>query len=53
MLVAIRSNVARLKSQRRTLGKIIAANLTADFGAKWGNFLITPAFFTSLVYRGV
>lgn len=53
MLVAIRNNVARLKSQGRTLDETIAAKPTADFDAKWGNFLITPAFFTSLVYRGV
>ena len=53
MLIAIRSNVARLKSQGRTLDETIAAKPTADFDAKWGNFLITPAFFTSLVYQGV
>ena len=53
MLVATRNNVVRLKSQGRTLDETIAAKPTADFDAKWGNFLITPAFFTSLVYRGV
>jgi glyoxylase-like metal-dependent hydrolase (beta-lactamase superfamily II) len=53
MLVAIRKNVAALKQQGRSLEETIAAKPTAAFDAKWGQFLITPAAFTGLVYRGV
>ena len=53
MLVAIRENVAKLKQQGRSLDETIAAKPTAAFDAKWGQFLITPAFFTKLVYEGV
>jgi len=53
MLVAIRSNVADLKKKGKTLDETIAARPTAPYDAKWGQFLITPAFFTGLVYAGV
>ncbi|HXA49230.1 MAG TPA: hypothetical protein VNV86_02940 [Candidatus Acidoferrum sp.] len=53
MLVAIRGNVAALKKQGRSLDETIAAKPTASFDAKWGQFLITPAHFTTLVYAGV
>jgi glyoxylase-like metal-dependent hydrolase (beta-lactamase superfamily II) len=53
MLVAIRQNVAKLKMQGRSLDETIAAKPTAAFDAKWGQFLITPAAFTGLVYQGV
>jgi glyoxylase-like metal-dependent hydrolase (beta-lactamase superfamily II) len=53
MLVAIRDNVARLKQQGRSLEETIGAKPTAAFDAKWGQFLITPALFTRLVYEGV
>jgi glyoxylase-like metal-dependent hydrolase (beta-lactamase superfamily II) len=53
MLVAIRDKVAALKKQGRSLPDTIAAKPTAVFDAKWGNFLITPAAFTGLVYMGV
>jgi glyoxylase-like metal-dependent hydrolase (beta-lactamase superfamily II) len=52
MLVAIRENVAKLKRQGRSLDETVAANPTAAFDAKWGQFIITPAFFTKLVYEG-
>jgi hypothetical protein len=52
MLVAIRANVAKLKQQGRSLDETIARP-TAAFDTKWGQFLITPAFFTKLVYEGV
>jgi hypothetical protein len=41
MLVAVRENVARLKKQ----GK----KPTAAYDARWGSFVIDPAFFTRLV----
>ena len=53
MLTSIRSNVAALKKQGKSLDETIAAKPTAAFDAKWGQFLITPAFFTTLVYSGV
>ncbi len=53
MLVAIRDNVAALKTQGRSLDDILAAKPTAAYDAKWGNFVIDPRFFTRLVYEGV
>jgi glyoxylase-like metal-dependent hydrolase (beta-lactamase superfamily II) len=53
MLVAIREKVAALKRQGKSLDEVVTAKPTAAFDAKWGQFLITPAFFTSLVYQGV
>jgi glyoxylase-like metal-dependent hydrolase (beta-lactamase superfamily II) len=53
MLVAIRENVAKLKQQGRSLDETVAAHPTAAFDAKWGQFVITPDFFTRLVYYGV
>jgi hypothetical protein len=53
MLVAIRTNVAALKKQGRSLDETIAAKPTAAYDAKWGQFLTTPAAFTGLVYAGV
>jgi hypothetical protein len=53
MLVAIHENMSKLKRQGRSLNEIIAAKPTADHDAKWGQFVITPAFFTELVYEGV
>jgi glyoxylase-like metal-dependent hydrolase (beta-lactamase superfamily II) len=53
MLVSIREKVAGLKRQGRTLDETIAARPTAAYDAKWGRFVIDPAFFTRLVYAGV
>lgn len=53
MLVAIRKNVADLKSQGKSLEETIAAKPTAAYDAIWGRAIIDPALFTSLVYRGV
>jgi glyoxylase-like metal-dependent hydrolase (beta-lactamase superfamily II) len=53
MLVAIRENVAKLKKEGRSLAETIAAKPTAAYDAKWGQFLMTPAIFTQLVYSGV
>jgi len=53
MLVAIRHNVAELKKQGKSLDETIAAKPTAKYDATFGQFLITPAFFTTLVYSGV
>jgi glyoxylase-like metal-dependent hydrolase (beta-lactamase superfamily II) len=53
MLVAIRENVAALKKQGRSLSDTVAAKPTAAYDAKWGQFVIGPALFTKLVYKGV
>jgi glyoxylase-like metal-dependent hydrolase (beta-lactamase superfamily II) len=53
MLVATRDKVAALKKQGRSLNETIAAKPTAAYDAKWGQFLVTPALFTGLVYAGV
>jgi hypothetical protein len=52
MLVAIREKVAALNHSGSSLDETIAAKPTAEFDAKWGQFLITPALFTRLVYEG-
>jgi glyoxylase-like metal-dependent hydrolase (beta-lactamase superfamily II) len=53
MLVAVRENVATQKKQGRSRDETVAAKPTAAFDAKWGQFVIDPAFFTRLVYEGV
>ena len=53
MLATIRDNVAALKKQGKSLDQIIAAKPTAAFDAKFGGFVIDPAFFTRLVYAGL
>jgi glyoxylase-like metal-dependent hydrolase (beta-lactamase superfamily II) len=53
MLAAIRDNVAKLKKAGKTRDETVAAKPTAAFDAKWGQFVIDPAFFTKLVYEGV
>ena len=53
MLVAVQGNVARLKREGKTLAETVAAKPTAAFDAKYGDFLISPAFFIQLVYMDV
>lgn len=53
MLVAIRDNVARLKKGSGSVDEVIAARPTAAFDEKWGKAVISPAFFTRLVFEGV
>jgi glyoxylase-like metal-dependent hydrolase (beta-lactamase superfamily II) len=53
MLSTIRNNVAALKKQGKSLSETIAARPSTAYDAKWGQFLITPAFFVTLVYSGV
>jgi hypothetical protein len=53
MLVAIWENVAAPKKQGRPRDETVAANPTAAFDPKWGNFVIDPGFFTRLVYEDV
>ena len=53
MLVSIRTNISTLKKQGKTLAEIVAQKPTANFDAKYGDYVIDPAFFTLLVYTGV
>jgi glyoxylase-like metal-dependent hydrolase (beta-lactamase superfamily II) len=53
MLVGVRSAVARLKARGKSLAEVIAARPTMRYDAKWGDFVIDPAFFIQLVYTGV
>jgi len=53
MLQTIRDNVAKLKKQGKDRDTVIAAKPSSQFDAKWGQFLIDPAFFTRLVYDGL
>lgn len=53
MLVDIRGNVARLKTEGKPIDEVIAAQPTAQFDAKWGQFVIGSEFFTRLVYHGI
>jgi glyoxylase-like metal-dependent hydrolase (beta-lactamase superfamily II) len=53
MLVTIRERIAALKKAGRSRDETVAAKPTADFDAKFGNFVIDPAFFTRLVFEGV
>ncbi len=53
MLVRTREAVAALKAEGRSLAEVIAAKPTAPFDAKWGQFVITPDFYTRLVFEGV
>lgn len=53
MLVAIRKNVAELKAKGSTIDQVVAAKPTSAFDATWGQYVIDPAFFTRLVYRGL
>ncbi|GAA4330926.1 MBL fold metallo-hydrolase [Variovorax defluvii] len=53
MLVAVRKKVSALKKQGKSLSEIVAEKPTAQFDAKYGDFVIDPAFFTLLVYMGV
>lgn len=53
MLVDVRSKVATLKKQGRSLNEIVAAKPTAAYDANWGGGLMSPAVFTGLVFEGV
>jgi glyoxylase-like metal-dependent hydrolase (beta-lactamase superfamily II) len=52
MLVAIRTKVAALKQQGKSLAEVLAAKPTAAYDARWGS-LVPPRLFTRTVYGGV
>jgi glyoxylase-like metal-dependent hydrolase (beta-lactamase superfamily II) len=53
ILVEIRSRVAGLKKEGRSLPEIIAAKPSAAYDAKWGGGFMSPSVFTALVYQGI
>ena len=53
MLVSVRETVATLKTKGMTRDEAVATRPTAAFDARFGDFVIDPAFFTRLVYEGV
>ena len=53
MLVDVRDKVAAMKKKGMAQSEVVAATPTAAYDAKWGQFLVTPAMFTGLVYAGV
>jgi hypothetical protein len=53
MLVGSRENVAKLKKDGRTVEETVAAKPTEKWDPVFGNWAISPALFTRLVYEGV
>lgn len=53
MLVGARANVAAAKRRGASLDAIIAERPTARWDEAWGQFVISPALFTRLVYEGL
>jgi len=51
MLVAVRDRVQKLKTEGRTEKDALAAKPTAEFDATWGQGLIQPDVFVSIVYN--
>ena len=53
MLVQVRTRVAALKAQGKSLDQVQVAHPPAPFDAHWGRSVINGKLFTALVYRGV
>ena len=53
VMVEIRSKVAALKKQGKSLAEVVAAKPGARYDAEWGNLFMTPSAFLALVYQGV
>lgn len=53
MLLDVTDRVQKLKRTGSSSNEVIASKPTAPFDLKWGAGFISPALFTSLVYRGV
>jgi len=51
MLVAITDHVSWLKASGHSVNETIAMKPTAQYDAKWGQYVISPDFFTRLVYE--
>jgi glyoxylase-like metal-dependent hydrolase (beta-lactamase superfamily II) len=53
MLATVKERVSKLKKEGKTMKETIAAKPTANFDAKFGQFVVDGAFFTRLVYADV
>jgi glyoxylase-like metal-dependent hydrolase (beta-lactamase superfamily II) len=53
MLGEVMHRVRALKNQGHSLQQAVASRPTQPFDAQWGNFVISGALFTNLVYRSV
>jgi hypothetical protein len=53
MLLSVRESVSKLRRQGRTVEEVVAASRRTPSTSKWGNTVMTPSFFTRLVYHGV
>ncbi len=53
MLGEVRNKIQVQKKRGLTLKEVVASQPTKAYDAKWGQFVISPALFTKLVYRGV
>lgn len=53
MLKGVRTNVAALVAQGKTLDQIKAAKPTAAFDAQWGNGLIKPDWMVEIAYSSI
>ncbi len=51
MLVTVRDRVHKLKMAGRSEQEVVAAKLTADLDATWGQGFIQPEWFVSMVYE--
>ncbi|MCF0075284.1 hypothetical protein LZD49_32690 [Dyadobacter sp. CY261] len=52
MLSTIYDAVKKLKLQGKSMEEVVKAKPTSKFDGKFGTFIIDPAFFTRLVYKG-
>lgn len=52
MLASIYDLVKKLKLQGKSMEEVVKAKPTSKFDSKFGTFIIDPAFFTRLVYKG-
>jgi glyoxylase-like metal-dependent hydrolase (beta-lactamase superfamily II) len=53
MLGEVRNRIQVLKKRGLSLTEVVASQPTKSYDAKWGRFVISPALFTKMVYRGV
>jgi len=53
MLIGVRNQISNCKERGKSLEETLAEHPTANYDLQFGQSIITPAFFTSLVYSGV
>jgi glyoxylase-like metal-dependent hydrolase (beta-lactamase superfamily II) len=53
VLQSIRDSVAKLKAEGKDEKATVSAKPSAEYDAKWGNFVINPDLFVHLVYSGL